>query len=145
MAAPDPYRFSRRGRSLRVIGILALVYAGVAVLLIRFQTVYWIAAGLVVPTLPALWELWSNPASGLTLDDRELRWFSGRRSATIYLGEIDHMRFDTRWDFSVRVSAVLRDGKKIRLPHESTPPHLAFETALTARGVKVERHHFTIF
>ncbi len=52
---------------------------------------------------------------------------------------------DTRLDFSVRASVVLADGgRKIRLPYESTPPHKALEAALLARGIAVQRHHFSL-
>ena len=59
--------------------------------------------------------------------------------------DIDRFRFDTRWDFSVRVSIVLHSGKRIRLPDESLPPHRDLETLLNQAGIRVERHHFTVF
>ena len=62
----------------------------------------------------------------------------------VAFSEIDHFRLDTRLDFSVRATVVLRSGRKIRLPFEATPPHQAFEDALTARGVTVKRFHFQL-
>ena len=58
--------------------------------------------------------------------------------------EIDHMRFDTRLDFSVRVSAVLADRRKVRLPYEALPQHKRLEAACHAHGLRVERHHFSL-
>jgi hypothetical protein len=45
---------------------------------------------------------------------------------------------------SVRATVVLKTGRKIKLPFEATPPHRALETALHARGITTERHHFTL-
>lgn len=125
--------------------MLACAYAAIAGLLIHFQAVWWIGLGLVIPTLPALYDAFADTRSGMTLDDTTLGWFSGRRSGTLALHEVDRMRFDTRWDFSVRITALLKNGKKIRLPYESMAPHRDLEQALTDRGVPVERHHFTVF
>ena len=113
--------------------------------LVFFDAAWWLMALLGLCTLPALWEFWQNPGAGLTLCDRQLFWHTGRRSATLALTEIDHMRLDTRWDFSVRATAVLRNGKRVRLPCESLPPHRLLEQACAARGIRVERHHFTVF
>ena len=63
----------------------------------------------------------------------------------LYSSNIDYVRFDTRWDFSVRVSVVLNSGKKIRLPDESTPPHKVLEPVFEQAGFRVDRHHFTAF
>jgi len=105
---------------------------------------WWLMATLALLTLPALWDLWRDPSTGLRLDDTRLEWHSGRRSGTLDLSEIDHMRFDTRWDFSVRVTAMLDNNKRVRLPYEALPPHRALEAAFSARGLRVERHHFSI-
>lgn len=98
-------------------------------------------------TLPAALDFALNPSAGLRLGEERLSWHSGRRKGELDLSEIDHMRFDTRLDFSVRVSAVLHSpaGKRIRLPYESLPDHRALEAEMTARGLVVKRHHFSLF
>jgi hypothetical protein len=143
--AEPAFTFLRHACSWRVAVVLACIYAGVAALLIRFNAVWWIAAGLVAVTLPALVDLATGARAGMRLDHDTLGWFTGRRHGTLALAEIEKMRFDTRWDFSVRVTAELPDGKRVRLPQEAMPPHRAFEAELQARGVAVERHHFTVF
>ncbi|MEO9631931.1 MAG: hypothetical protein ABJG14_16000 [Sulfitobacter sp.] len=95
-------------------------------------------------TLPALWEIFTNPVSGLTLDDDTLTWITGKRDAKIALVQIDRVRLDTRLDMSVRATVILKTGRKIKLPFEATPPHRALETALQTRGITTERHHFTL-
>lgn len=143
--ADGAYVWIRQGRSrgaaLAVGGIwIALVSAAVFL-----DAAPWIAAGAGLFTLPALYDLAANPSAGVVLNGRELRWFSGNRHARVDLRDIDHIRLDTRIDFSVRATALLRSGQKLRLPFESTPPHRTFEAACTTRGIRVMRHHFSPF
>ncbi len=141
----DPvFSYRRAGRSLRGMAILALVWAALLCLLIVFEAAPMVVAILAVFTLPALWDLIRNPLAGIELNATHLRWFTGPRDALIALAEVDHIRLDTRLDFSVRASIVLPNGRKIRMPFEATPPHQAFEEALTAQGVTVKRFHFQL-
>lgn len=141
----DDFVFVRQGRSHKTIAVLIVVYAVLISLVLLVDAVWWLMLVLALLTLPAVWDLATNPSAGVHLDDTQLRWHSGRRKAVVDLGEIDHMRFDTRWDFSVRVMVVLKTKKKIRLPFEALPPHRAFETVFLERDIPVKRHHFSIF
>jgi len=140
-----PFSFTRQGRAPRTVAILIGVYTLLLAAVLLVEAAWWLMAILALPTLPALWDLYADPSAGVRLGDRRLDWHSGRRTGTLDLSEIDVMRFDTRWDFSVRVTAMLKDGKRVRLPYDTLPPHREFEAALTARDVKVVRHHFVIF
>lgn len=142
--AGGSYSFCRRGRTPRLLGILICVYAVLLAAIILFDAAWWLMALFAVPTLPALYDLYADPEAGLALNDTTLSWHSGRRHAALTLDEIDRMRLDTRWDFSVRATAILKSGRKIRLPYETLPPHRVLEAELAVRGVRVERHHFTI-
>lgn len=139
-----PFTFARAGRSMAAMVVVGVVWAVLVAAWLWLDAAWWIVLGLGVFTLPALYDLALNPMAGLTLDDTELRWQSGARHVTLDLSEIDHMRLDTRLDFSVRATAMLRSGQKVRLPFEATPPHAAFETALEARGLRVKRYHFQL-
>ncbi|GAB5436520.1 hypothetical protein [Falsiruegeria mediterranea] len=140
----EPYSFERHQRQPRTVTILIAVYAGLIALIILFNAAWWIMAGLALFTLPTLWDLVNDAKAGLTLDNQALSWFSGRHSAEVRLDEIYYLRFDTRWDFSVRVTIYLTSDKRVRLPYDSLPPHRVFEDVLQAHGLRVERHHFTI-
>jgi hypothetical protein len=137
--------FTRQGRSGRVMIVLAAVYVLLGMAVLTIDAAWWLMAALALPTLPALRDIYINPSAGVRLDPKGLEWHSGRRRGRLELAEIDHMRFDTRWDFSVRVAAVLHDSKRVYLPFESLPPHRAFEAALETVGVRVQRHHFAFF
>lgn len=140
----ENFTYRRNGRNratlLAVLGVWFALIAAVGLV----QASPWIVAVLGAFTLPALWDLYKNPASGLIFTPEALTWFTGTRTGTIAWREIDRVRLDTRLDFSVRASAVLHSGRKIRLPYESTPPNQLFEAALNARGIRTERLHFSL-
>lgn len=139
------YVYIRRARSRRALVVLAAVYAVLLFGMVAIDLVWWIAAFVSLFTLPALYEFLTDKRAELALSDSALRWSSGSLARTVPLAEIQRARFDTRWDLSVRVTLILRDGEKLRLPPQCTPPHRGFEAALKALGLPVERHHFVVF
>ncbi|GFE48575.1 hypothetical protein So717_03280 [Roseobacter cerasinus] len=141
--AAEPFVYHRQGRSRATIGVVLAVWIAAILAILLVQASPWLMAALVLFTLPALWEVWANPSAGLRMDRDGIHWFTGKRAATLKWTEVDHMRLDTRIDLSVRISAVLLSGRKLRLPYEATPPHKAFEAALHHLGVRTERHHFS--
>ncbi|WP_050602812.1 hypothetical protein [Ruegeria sp. 6PALISEP08] len=139
------YTFARQNRNTRTLVILASVYAGLMALVVLFDAAWWIVWLLALVTLPAVWDVVQNTRAGVQMDQNAIRWFTGKRQGEVMLRDIDFFRFDTRWDFSVRVSIFLQSGKRIRLPDESLPPHHDLESILTEAGFRIERHHFTVF
>tara|TARA_R110002012_G_scaffold55696_3_gene142224 strand:- start:3904 stop:4338 length:435 start_codon:yes stop_codon:yes gene_type:complete len=139
-----PYTFKRQGRSRATMMLVPAIW------LVLLSARFWLNADLLILgliavfTLPAVWDVINNPSAGLTLTDSDLCWHSGSRNAQITLAEIDKTRFDTRLDFSVRATVILKNGRKIRIPFEATPPHQDFEHALNAKDIKTERHHFSL-
>lgn len=140
----ETFSFRRTGRNRATLWAVVGVWLALAAATLLVEAAPWLMTAIGVFTLPALWDLWRNPASGLDFTKNELTWFTGKRTASIVWPEIERVRLDTRLDFSVRASAVLTSGRKIRLPYECTPPHEMFEAALNARGIRTERHHFSL-
>lgn len=140
----DSFTYHARGRSKGTALVVAAVWLGLLGLWLGFEANLWIVAFLALFTLPACWDLVQNPASGLSLTQTQLSWHSGKRRAEVALDEIDHIRMDTRLDFSVKVTLILKTGAKLRLPFEATPPHQAFEAALQDRGLATKRFHFQL-
>ncbi|MEP5089076.1 MAG: hypothetical protein ABJR23_06555, partial [Paracoccaceae bacterium] len=103
MSREGTYSHINYGRNTRSLVIVAAIYVALIGAIVLIEAAWWLMATLGLFTLPALWELYSNRTAGVTLTDTDLHWFSGRRHADIELSEIDHMRFDTSLDFSVRV------------------------------------------
>ncbi|WP_241525858.1 hypothetical protein [Pseudophaeobacter leonis] len=140
-----PYHFQRQGRSKGLALALGLWLAALGLGWILLQLSPWVTVLLALPTLPAFWELWRNPASGLSVSHDQISWFNGDQSASLPLEEIAMLRLDRRWDFSFRATLILHSGGKIRLPPPAVPPVQILEDALNARGVRSQRHHFTNF
>jgi len=137
-------RHSAYARRPRTLLALLGVWAGLLLLWWGLNTTWWIVGTLALFTLPALWEVITNREAALQLEDGILCWRDGARADRVALDALDQVRFDTRLDLSVRVTLVLTDGRRIRLPHACLPPHRMFETALNAAGVTTRRHHFRV-
>lgn len=139
------YEHVNYGRNRRTLVTVICIYFVLLAAIITVDAAWWLMVIIALFTMPALWDLYSNRSAGVSVSDTTLKWFSGNRSAELDLGEIDHMRFDTRLDFSVRVSAVLEAKRRVRLPYDALPPHREFEEAFKSRGLRTERHHFTLW
>lgn len=139
-----PYTYTSQGRRpATIITVLTIWVALIAAYaLLEAEPVILVIIGAF--TLPALYDLARNPRSILTLDDTHLRWVSGWQDAKIALSEIDHLRFDTRLDMSVRLSVVRLSGVKIRVPYPATPPHATFEPLARTAGLTTRRYHFSL-
>ena len=139
-----PFEFRASGRNRKTALALAAVWAALLGAYIFLNAAWWLMLAIFVFTLPALWDLWSDRPSSLTLDARRVGWTSGTHSHEVLLANIASVHFNTRFDFSVKVILYMKTGPKIRLPWDVLPPHEALEAAFQEAGVKTERHHFTI-
>jgi len=138
------YAHAMSGRNPRSVAVLVLLYSGILMALTYLEAAPWLMAIVVLITLPAVFDIAVNRRAGLTLDGARLAWFSGDTADEVALNQIRNVRFDTRLDLSVRVTVILLDGRKIRLPYDSLPPHRAFEKELVDQRVATERHHFNL-
>ena len=139
-----PYAFETTGRNRATLITVVVVWAVLGLAILVLDAAPWLMGLVALATIPAVIDLVSGRASGVRLDADGLHWFSGRRTGEVAWPRISHIRLDTRLDFSIRASAVLTTGRKVRLPLEATPPSEDFEEALTSRGSKVVRHHFSL-
>jgi virulence-associated protein VagC len=137
------YRYESQGRTPKSIAALVgmlLVIAGLEFI----GTVWWIVVLVALISLPAALDVLLNVRSSLDLDDERLFWKNRSQDVTIPLFEIEKVRFDGRMDLSTRVTIVLRDGRKLRLPYDALPPHKELESELQSRDVRTERNAFTV-
>ena len=132
-----------QGRTLRTFGALALAAALLGGLY-SIGTMTWILVFLSLFAIPALVDLLLNPVSTFEMTDDTMRWICPTQSGELTLDRIRQVRLDTRLDVSVRVTVMLVDGSKLRLPQDVLPAHKTLEEAFQARGIKVERHHFRV-
>ncbi|MEM6939873.1 MAG: hypothetical protein AAF943_18055 [Pseudomonadota bacterium] len=143
MAEDLIYRKSGRSRSALIT--VALIWGALLLCWTVLEAHPLILAFFALTTLPTCWDIVTNPRSGMTLNDHQIHWFSGKRSVTLPLSEVERVHMNTRLDFSVKVSLALQTGTKLVVPFEATPPDTALEAALTARGTPVRRTHFQLF
>lgn len=140
----EPFVFQADGRNWRAIIALVLAVCALLILFFWFQATAWIVLTLSLFTLPLIWDIATNRIAGVELTEGELRWYAGRAEAKILLVRLAHVRFDKRFDLSTRVTLVETDGTRHRLPYEALPPPETFEAAFQARGVRTERHPFSL-
>jgi hypothetical protein len=138
-----PFAWERSGRNPRALLVVAAVWVGLAGLWLAFDAAPWVLAFPALATLPALWEYLADTRAGLVLGPDAIRWHSGRRGREVVFGRIEKVRFDTRLDMSVRVTLILRNGTRLRIPSHCLPPHRLLEAEMQARGIVTERHHFS--
>lgn len=139
-----PYRYTSQGRRPTTVITVLGIWVALIAAYVLLEAKPLILAVIGAFTLPALYDLVRNPHSMLTLDQTHLRWSSGGQDAEIALSEIDHLRFDTRLDMSVRLSVVRPSGMKIRVPYPATPPHATFEPLARSAGLETRRYHFSL-
>ena len=139
----DPLIHENKGRNPKtMIGLLA--YLGLLAFLYSVGTLEWILIGLALFAVPAAIDLFKNPITEFELGDAQIRWKNSGQQAEVPLSRITRARFDTRWDFSVRVTLIMVDQSKLRIPQDTMPPHQTLEDAFKARDIKTERHHFRV-
>lgn len=135
--------YQTSGRNRRTAVIVAAVLAGLAALLVIFQASVWIIAGLALFTLPAIRDLVLDRTAGLTLTPAYLDWHSGAHGDRIDLHRIKAVRLDRRLDLTTRVTVLLLDGRRLRLPDDCLPQPDRLEAVLQQAGVTTERHPFS--
>ena len=140
----QPYAFERTARTRTTAVVVAAIWIFAAFAVWAFDASLVLMALLILFTAPALYDLVSNCKSGLRIDADGLHWYSGRRTGDVAWSKIDHIRLDTRLDFSVRASAVLVTGRKLRLPLEAIPKAEQLEAVLQDRDIETRRHHFSL-
>lgn len=139
-----PLRHEASGRSARALVVLTVVWGGTLLLWGLLDASAWIVGALGLASLPAAVDFAAGRRAGLTLDDSHLRWWSGRTTGEVPLTRLERVRFETRLDLSIRVRLVLEGGRRLALPPDSLPPHPRLQEALDARGIRTERHHFSL-
>ena len=141
MAAPLLHKTQGRNPKT-MIGLAA--YLGLLAFLYSIGTLEWIILGLGLFAVPAAIDLLKNPAADFELNDTHIRWKNAGQQAEVPLSRIQRARFDTRWDFSVRVTLIMIDSSKLRIPQDTAPPHQTLEQAFKDRDIATERHHFRV-
>ena len=108
------YVFEREGRSQTTVVVLILIYAALLYAWRSFDAAWWVLALLFLPTLPALWDLWHNPRSGLRLTDTEIPLRRAMNALLLEAYHADCTRIVARWN---RTLTKLEVDARIDLPN----------------------------
>lgn len=138
------YTFQRHGRTRGTLIVLALVYAALFAAWLLLSVAGWIIVALIVFTLPAIWDLWSNPRSEIEITGAAISWSHGKISATIQKSEIQRIRVDLRLDRSIKLTLILKTGRKIRVTQPAIPPLQQLEDALTRFDYSYVKNPFSL-
>jgi len=143
-ATPPPWRYEASARGPRAFIVLGLWWGVLLLGLFAINLSPWIAGALAALSLPALWELIRGAKAWIEVTPGGIGWGSGRREGFVARDEIDRLRFDTRLDFSVRLTIRTVGMQKVRLPYECLPRAARLKTALDDHGYPHEHHHFAL-
>ncbi len=132
------------GRSWRAACAVAAVWFVLAAGYLWLDAEAWIVFGLALFTLPALWDILSGRDASFLLTMDEIRWQSGAHAEAARLSDLAHVRLDRRWDATLRMTLVGRNGGRQVIPPDATPPRKTLQTALEGAGVVIQRHPFSI-
>ncbi len=98
--AAERFVYRRAGRSTTALYVVVGVWFVLGALVVLVDAAPWLMGLIGCATLPAIWDLWKNPQAGIELSPDTLEWFAGPRDGQVRLSQIDHVRLDTRLDFS---------------------------------------------
>lgn len=124
--------------------VLGLWWGALLLGLVLIDLNPWIAGVLGAFSLPALWELVRDSTAWIEVSPGGIAWGSGQRKGFVARNEIDRLRFDTRLDFSLRLTIITVGMARIRLPYECLPRAARLKEALDAHGYAHEHHHFAL-
>ena len=137
------YTFERQGRSRATVLGLVLFLGLLVAAWIILNAAFVVVVGLSLFSIPAILDLIRNPKSGMRLDEANLHWYHGRISNTLPRAEIERIRIDLRMDRSLKMTAELKNGKKIRVIQPAIPPLSELEKGLEAQGMPYQKHPFS--
>jgi len=138
MSQHKPLSYSRNARTpeaYTALGLALAVWFALGII-----QAHWVLLALaVIPPSLAAWDIMKNDAAHLELTDSHLNYGIGTDLDRVPLNRIEVIRLNRRLDFSWRVTMRLTDGTKLRIPPPCVPPMPAFEAALEARNVRIDR------
>ena len=146
MSQPDPappFTYTHTGRNWATLLSMLGVWGVLITLILVVDMALWLAGIVFLFTLPALFDVLTARASGLSISHDQIEWHAGRQDGTMTKRLIEIIRLDTRLDFSVRCTLVLYSGQRIKIPFEACPKHQLLEKQLHLHGYKTRRRHFS--
>lgn len=134
----DTLKHAHHGRNPRSILVLGLVSIGLIGLL--SYGIHWgIVAVLSFFVIPTLVDVVFNPVATFELDDKGIRWKNATQEAELGFHQIKSVHVATRLGVAFRITLIMYDDAKVRIPQDVLPPRVDFEAALEHQDIPVKR------
>lgn len=134
----DTLKHAHHGRNPRSILVLCLVTIGLIGLL--SYGIHWgIVAVLSFFVIPTLVDVVFNPVATFELDDNGIRWKNATQEAELGFHQIKSVHVATRLGVAFRITLIMYDDAKVRIPQDVLPPRVDFEAALEHQDIPVKR------
>lgn len=134
----DTLKHTHHGRNPRSMLVLSLVTIGLIGLL--GYGIHWgIVAVLSFFVIPTLVDVAFNPVATFELDDNGIRWKNATQEAELGFHQIKSVHVATRLGVAFRITLVMYDEAKVRIPQDVLPPRAKFEAALEHHDIPVKR------
>ena len=109
-ADPD-FTYGTVGRNWTTLITTAVVWVVLITLIVKVDMALWLAGIVFLFTLPAVYDLITARASGITINTQQIAWYAGKQDGDIPKRLIEYIKLDTRLDLSVRCTLVLYSGQ----------------------------------
>lgn len=134
----DTLKHAHYGRNPRSILVLSLVTTGLIGLL--GYGVHWgIVAVLSFFVMPTLVDVAFNPVATFELDDNGIRWKNATQESELSFHQIKSVHVATRLGVAFRITLIMYDEAKVRIPQDVLPPRADLEAALDRHSIPVKR------
>ncbi|MBO6897779.1 MAG: hypothetical protein JJ868_10455 [Shimia sp.] len=134
----DTLKHTHHGRNPRSILVLCFVTIGLIGLL--SYGIHWgIVAMLSFFALPTLVDVAFNPMATFELDDNGIRWKNATQEAELSFTQIKSVHVATRLGVAFRITLIMYDEAKVRIPQDVLPPRADLEAALDRHDIPVKR------
>lgn len=134
----DSLQHTHHGRNIRSFVVLCLVTAGLIGLLV--YGLHWaIVAVLALVAVPSLVDVIFNPKASFELDENGIRWKNVTQEAELGFHQIKSVHIATRLGVAFRITLIMYDDAKVRIPEDVLPPRSELEAALERHNIPVNR------
>ncbi|MFY0660217.1 MAG: hypothetical protein JXR15_06970 [Shimia sp.] len=134
----DTLQHTHHGRNPRSIVMLCLVSAGLLGLLAI--GVHWaIVVVLSLIAVPAFVDVIFNPIASFALDENGIRWKNVTQEAELGFHQIKSAHIATRLGVAFRITLIMFDDAKVRIPQDVLPPRTDLEAALSRHDIPIKR------
>ncbi|GAA6182194.1 hypothetical protein NBRC116594_36320 [Shimia sp. NS0008-38b] len=135
--------FASQGRSRKSVASLLCV-AGALLALLFVGTHWGVVAFLALFAVPNLVDVLFNPSATFLIDDTGLHWKNATQEADIDFARIISVKVFTRLNVAFRVTLIMDNDGKVRIPRDVLPPRQQLEAAFADHNILVEHERLRL-